>query len=1717
MPDVGVLSLTIESNAGQAATGLGSLAKALERVQKAVGTGLDLSGVAGQLQALSAAVSGSEKTLTSIGTFVNAITNYTNAIGKLKTATINTKPIEDIKEAVKGGFGIGQAGTQINKLREALAGEWNTDNAYQAGMALSAIAEGAKSLNGVSLGTIAKNVSATAKALSEYADATEKVKAAVGENAGDSNNAYQRYAEGLQRGMDAVESGSRKGRALNLQFFARKGKQVPGQMSMDLDGTAERIKDVVSQLQVTDAVVSNIVKDTEGISERFKAFTSMESITSPISQIADSFRQAATDVRYYGSALDAVLPKVQALSSAEMIEAENSRYAAMSAREQKLLLAELQGEIPPVSAREVVPEAINADAGLKTVKIELQEIGDTVTSVVIPAFREMYQIWSMMAYELGMFQSSMTRLTAGESPLMLGSGIPAGQLLLGDGSEPQTFLKVWHDTGEQWVQDWVFFSSEAAEAMRAHFSPDWIFGGGNVPQSMSTFHLGTGEMPLLLGPGGVSQENMLSTNVDTSQQWQTDWIIGEGTVSEASDALEEYAEAIEHVSSAAADKSPVEYVNQMNEALGNSSAEASINLDAQYIDNLINSATEIDLLNMKIEALRAKAIEGMETGRMTGDQLASVVSQIQNAQAKIDELQASTTGLTGAWNGLKSGIEKLFPTLTRLMKRFKSMIIMRSMRYLIREFAKGFSEGLQNMYHYSEAIGSDFAPAMDSIATALATVKNSIGAALAPALQSIIPILQQVISWFISGINVINQFFALLNGQSTWTKAIETQTKAYDDNKKAAGGAGKAAKDLLADWDELNIIQNESGGGGGGGSSKVPTDYENMFEQVNEFTEGIKRAIKFIEDHLGGVGSLLKKLGLLILGWKFSKAFEGIVGKLGKILAGSMLVELGLELTYGAGFEAGRKGYFDGADLITTIAGTIAAGVGGSMITTALGLGSGVGFAIGITGAIVATLIGYIDGQAIARDASKWGNLTWTKDQIDAFVKSQFTFDVVAYVEVIDGHITVAKGAKTNINKQITNFGTSLKTAQINVKMNVDKDKASASIVSAAADAQEAITAIQELITASNAGLTFTLKEFKYTNDKGEDITDDILSSINIADTTLASYFTGLGEDIAALILAGERSGWANGEAEQALALMESQKRIFDRAAEIEADLKRNSDIKTSMNGIVKNGIIDQETAKGVIARQEEILNNVKEKTLEQQRVLSDNYFYLASLATAAAEEAGLDTEQGKALLDAADTYTQQALRAIDEIDEKIEAKLAETKANMAREWAETFKTVYGADFEDLIKEGTKPQMLWLGRLVDSTFNESLRHASEQGTAGEFLRNWIEAEFGRNDPTGTVTSAIANLGLNVWDLLSDDLRKTLYSNTASVLGDNDKATEALMSAFGLSKEGIEPYITEYQGELNKEVESQKPEIDVPTQVNIEPEVDPESLGVIPDFLKTIGLGFLVYNPPEVEVPVEVKPVIDGDNLKNELKEQIRYAMTDGRIFEHEKQFMIKNYGGEEMYNNTLAELMQEWTPKSNADLLEKPDETLGNSNIEMPEVESTAYENSLKDVEDTTQETVDDINAIFEELVGYLQKEGVTGLGMFEQVNAMLQGGDIEGLKEMLNMYRELYGVINGAEEGTNVGKINDWVLRRGGLVTGGMGVTDIDLRRGSMVKPTPVNQQEAEPIDYSKMANSVQQGTANANNSVVSELQTMVGQLSRLLAKQWTVNVTTLNGRVVG
>ena len=336
-----------------------------------------------------------------------------------------------------------------------------------------------------------------------------------------------------------------------------------------------------------------------------------------------------------------------------------------------------------------------------------------------------------------------------------------------------------------------------------------------------------------------------------------------------------------------------------------------------------------------------------------------------------DATKSLSQRLKELFGNVKGGQRHMNGFLSSITRIAKNMAI----RAAIKAIAKGFKEGFDNAYQYSKVVGYSLAPAVDKAQDALFKMKNSIGAALAPAVEMLIPYVVQLVQWFINLVNIVNQFLALLNGQSVWLRATDASSHTLDKVKQSAKGASESVKELkglLADWDELNIIQQETGGNGGGSGRTTtgvdPEQYKLLYEQVSTFDDNVQRlfnkskeVIGWIQSHMDEIKRIVELIGVALLGWKFSTLFRGLIGTLMGWATTGLIAKLVFDFVIDDDkkyLQTGDTGYLI-KNILETAVGAVAAGILMKTITGST-LSGTVAFSAVLTVSAIADLVAAI-------------------------------------------------------------------------------------------------------------------------------------------------------------------------------------------------------------------------------------------------------------------------------------------------------------------------------------------------------------------------------------------------------------------------------------------------------------------------------------------------------------------------------------------------------------------------------------------------------------------------------------------------------------------------------------------------------------------------------------------------------------------------------------
>lgn len=293
-------------------------------------------------------------------------------------------------------------------------------------------------------------------------------------------------------------------------------------------------------------------------------------------------------------------------------------------------------------------------------------------------------------------------------------------------------------------------------------------------------------------------------------------------------------------------------IDDINKELSDEEALKNMNQDHKlYLESYLNEYTSIvKSITDKIAELEKNNqtyIYGKDSADYTKkiDQLADLNNKMRELITQSEQFQEKNEDEPKGFKKLLTSIGiidkeyiKMAETATRespkLFEGFDVKKLLRNvMRYglgirsiyiLVSKLRQAIKEGMNNLARWNNGNNS-VNKSMTELTSSLAQLKNNVGAAFAPILTTVEPILTRLIGLLNSAANAVAMFFAKISGKSTYVRAIK-QNKDYAKSLGGVGGAaGKAANNLAA-FDDLMVLDDNSGGSSGG------ADYNSMFEEV---------------------------------------------------------------------------------------------------------------------------------------------------------------------------------------------------------------------------------------------------------------------------------------------------------------------------------------------------------------------------------------------------------------------------------------------------------------------------------------------------------------------------------------------------------------------------------------------------------------------------------------------------------------------------------------------------------------------------------------------------------------------------------------------------------------------------------------------------------------------------------------------------------------------
>lgn len=808
----------------------------------------------------------------------------------------------------------------------------------------------------------------------------------------------------------------------------------------------------------------------------------------------------------------------------------------------------------------------------------------------------------------------------------------------------------------------------------------------------------------------------------------------------------------------------IEKLNEQIEKL-----QTTINASRGGGENILSSLgnfSQVEIMGLKYEEMRQSLIRNIDAGKMNNQQILDGVIALNNYKKRIDSVTESTEAAEVPTKSLRDRIEELSDAaknskLGKLLSQFARIAKYRFLRTILKHISSGFSEGVQNVYEYSKAIGGSFAPAMDSAASAMLTMKNSIGAAAAPLIQSLIPVIQTLVNWFIEGVNWLNQFFALLRGQTTWTRAVPATTSAFDKQTKAAKSTGNAIKDLLADWDELNIIQSQTSGAGSGAGTGDAEDYLKMFEEAGRFDNSVKDTVGFIKNNFDSILNVVEGIGAGILLWKISDAFGKELNFLQKleVAAGLTLMISGVKLTTASGYDIGKNG-LNSENLLGSIDGIFRTALGGGLIGLAYGglVGAGIGLLVGTTIGLFALGASMAEGE---KDAL-YGDIRLTAQEIQTEVDKLFKLDVNA-------ELTNATVDHNSVETAKTNVQTALHDAEADYatfKLKVDHGNSS-----------QLMTSVSRMIDSTNILLDQYQKKISIGFGFDVNFSDPKYVQMFSTDklTGLEKYITGLGNKIGEILEDGIVDAI---EAPLLDDLMKKLNNVTSAIATGKASGRFTAELERG-NYSTNWANVDRASIQAYAERYTGMRNDLYEagyyQALDTRSALGGLY---AGMLQRNIDEPGTYTEAE--IQQALDNYRNY------DMDNAIQQYVDDVSAEGRKVFIENMMTAFGS----AVSKAN-------GQMDYSRYGSLL---SRNGDLKEWINSSVASNLGWN--VQDFSSVMDAMGMSGLDILTDEMRRRYIIEVFKKLGENNNTYGKLQNQLGISMEEINAILNSRNGGSN---------------------------------------------------------------------------------------------------------------------------------------------------------------------------------------------------------------------------------------------------------------------------------------------------------------------------
>ncbi len=342
----------------------------------------------------------------------------------------------------------------------------------------------------------------------------------------------------------------------------------------------------------------------------------------------------------------------------------------------------------------------------------------------------------------------------------------------------------------------------------------------------------------------------------------------------------------------------MEQLNQQMEAdtqrqseLQNALASEEERLAQIKANATVSDQNIIDLLERRKQLIaEIKDMEAAGVG-LGYKQYEDANQELQEINGKIKDYQKNLGSVPEKFENMRKSAQKAFDTVSNVTKKSSglfstfvsrlkgialSLLIFNWISKGFNAMISGMKKGFENFAGYSDS----YAQNIQNMKNAMSTLGNQFAAAFAPIVQMVIPWLTQLINTLSKAMTYVSQFFAVLGGKSTFTKAKQVQ----DEYNKSLGGTAKAAdkaRGALAKFDDLDVLEKQEDTSGGGGDSD--NTGEDMFEEApieSQFEELAEKAKEVLSQLFVPLKEAWESQGEFVMeSWRYALEEIGLLAK----------------------------------------------------------------------------------------------------------------------------------------------------------------------------------------------------------------------------------------------------------------------------------------------------------------------------------------------------------------------------------------------------------------------------------------------------------------------------------------------------------------------------------------------------------------------------------------------------------------------------------------------------------------------------------------------------------------------------------------------------------------------------------------------------------------------------------------------------------------------